>query len=231
MASVLRDANGHLVTSPDGLKSCRHTHFDKVLNIPSSFNLRVIEDLPAAESRHGLEDASNMEELMAAIQSLNCSTAGEQSGIVPEIILCGGAALHMRIHDLICKVWHDRVIVAEWQGAEMVRVLEKGDLSSCDNWHGISLLGAVGKLFTRILQDRLQEMMKDILPDSQRGFRKGLGCVDMMFVARQLAEKAVEHNSEMYVLFVDLRKVYDSICDTVACFGKGRNSTVKCSRF
>ena len=199
------------MTSPDGLKSCWHTHFDKVLNIPSSFNLRVIEDLPAAETRHGLDDAPNMEELMAAVRSLNCGTAGGQSGIVPEMILCGSAALHRRIHDLICKVWHDGVVVAEWHDAEIVPIPKKGDLSSCDNWRGISLRDVVGKLFARILQDRLQDVTEDILPDSQCGFRKGRGCVDMMFVARQLAEKAVEHNSELYVLLVDLRKAYDSI--------------------
>ena len=36
-------------------------------------------------------------------------------------------------------------------------------------------------------------------------------CVDMLFCARQLVEKAYEHNSKMFLLFVDLRKAYDSI--------------------
>ena len=63
------------------------------------------------------------------------------------MILCGGAALHMRIHDLICKVWHDGVVVAEWRESEIVPIPKKGDLSSCDNWRGISLLDVVWKLF------------------------------------------------------------------------------------
>jgi hypothetical protein len=33
----------------------------------------------------------------------------------------------------------------------------------------------------------------------------------MIFVARQLVEKAVEHNQSLYSLFIDLRKAYDSI--------------------
>ena len=49
------------------------------------------------------------------------------------------------------------------------------------------------------------------MPESQCGFRKGHGCLDMMFVAGQLLEKAIEHTSQLYVLFVDLRKAYDSI--------------------
>ena len=51
---------------------------------------------------------------------------------------------------------------------------------------------------------------EDILPD-QCGFRKGRGCGGMMFVARELVEKSIEHNSQLYVLFVDLKKAYDSV--------------------
>ena len=52
---------------------------------------------------------------------------------------------------------------------------------------------------------------ENILPESQSGFRKGCGCEDMIFVARQLVEKAREHGKSLYVLFVDLRKAYDSV--------------------
>ena len=50
-----------------------------------------------------------------------------------------------------------------------------------------------------------------MLPESQNGFRKGHGCADMIFVASQLVEKAREHGESLYVLFVDLRKAYDSV--------------------
>ena len=93
----------------------------------------------------------------------------------------------------------------------MVPIPKKGDLHFCDNWCGISLLDVVGKLLARILQDRLKTIADNFLPDSQCGFRTGRGCIDMIFVARQLLEKTIEHNSELYVLFVDLRKAYDSI--------------------
>ena len=69
----------------------------------------------------------------------------------------------------------------------------------------------VGKLFARIIQDRLQSIVEEVLPDSQCGFRKGRGCIDMIHVARQLIEKSLEHDSELYILFVDLQKAYDSI--------------------
>ena len=53
--------------------------------------------------------------------------------------------------------------------------------------------------------------MVELLTESQSGFRKGHGCIDMIFVARQLVEKTREHNESLLVLFVDLRKAYDSV--------------------
>ena len=55
---------------------------------------------------------------------------------------------------------------------------------------GISLLDVVGKVLGRIIQDRLKLVAEDVLPDTQCGFRAGRGCTDMIFVARQLVEKA-----------------------------------------
>ena len=72
-------------------------------------------------------------------------------------------------------------------------------------------VGCGRELLGRIVQGRLQVIAEKILPESQSGFRKGRGCADMIFVARQLVEKAREHGESLYVLFVDLRKAYDSV--------------------
>ena len=49
---------------------------------------------------------------------------------------------------------------------------------------GISLLDVVGKMFAKIIQERLQHIAENILPESQCGFQKGRlrGCCDMIFV-------------------------------------------------
>ena len=61
---------------------------------------------------------------------------------------------------------------------------QEGDLKVCDNWRGISLLDVVEKILARIVQERLQQVTEQILPESQSGFRKSHGCVDMIFVVR-----------------------------------------------
>ncbi len=88
---------------------------------------------------------------------------------------------------------------------------KKGDLSQCDNWRGIALLDVVGKVVARVIQTRLQTVAEDVLPESQCGFRRQRSCSDMIFSVRQQGEKAVEHRSKAFFVFVDLKKAYDSV--------------------
>ena len=108
--------------------------------------------------------------------------------------------------ELFRKVWQEGCVPQEWKDALIVPIPKKGDSSLCDNWRGISLLDIGGKLFAKIIQQRLQLVAERVLPDSQCGFRSGRGCVDMIFCARKLVEKAIEHNTRIFMLFIDLRK-------------------------
>ena len=69
-------------------------------------------------------------------------------------------------------VWRTDEVPRDWCDAILVPIPKKGDLSSCDNWRGISLLDVVGKVVARVLQERLQKVAEDELPESQCGFRR-----------------------------------------------------------
>lgn len=51
----------------------------------------------------------------------------------------------------------------------------------------------------------------DMLPESQCGFRKQRGTTDMVFTARQLQEKCQEQHRDLYSVFVDLTKAFDTV--------------------
>ena len=52
----------------------------------------------------------------------------------------------------------------------------------CCNWCGISLFDVVKKFLARIMKEILELISESILPESQCGFRKGCGCVDMILL-------------------------------------------------
>ena len=113
--------------------------------------------------------------------------------------------------DLLSAVWEERCVPHEWVDAILIPIPKKGNLHCCDNWRGIALLDVVGKVAARIVQTRLQTLAEQVLPETQCGFRRGRGCTDMLFVVRQLAEKAFEHHMKQHFIFIDLQKAYDSV--------------------
>ena len=65
----------------------------------------------------------------------------------------------------------------------------------------------------RVLLNRLSAHVDElgILPESQCGFRTGRGTTDMIFSARRLQEKCQEQYKDLYLVFIDLTKVFDSV--------------------
>ena len=101
---------------------------------------------------------------------------------------------------------------------------KKGNLQLCDNWRGISLLSVAGKVFARILANRIAPIAESVLDESQCGFRKCRGTIDMIFVARQLQEKAREQMCQLYMCFVDLMILYLEM--PCGCYCKERSQPV-----
>ena len=73
-------------------------------------------------------------------------------------------------------------------------------------------MSIAGKILARVLLNRLNEHFEQpgLLPESQCGFRKNRGTIDMIFTARQLQEKCQEQNVDLYMTFVDPTKSSDT---------------------
>ncbi|KAG6930718.1 hypothetical protein G0U57_003012, partial [Chelydra serpentina] len=87
----------------------------------------------------------------------------------------------------------------------------KGDRSDCNNYRGISLLSVVGKVFARVILNRLQKLADRVYPESQCGFRAGRSTTDMVFSLRQLQEKCREQHKPLLLAFIDLTKAFDLV--------------------
>ena len=86
----------------------------------------------------------------------------------------------------------------------------KGEKSDCSNYHGITLLSIAGKIPARVLLNRLvPTIAKDILPETQCGFRSNRGTTDMVFL--QVQEKCREQNKGLYISFVDSTKAFNTV--------------------
>ena len=120
--------------------------------------------------------------------------------------------LSNRLHRWIIKVWEEGHVPQAWKDANIVTIYKKGDRTECGNYRGISLLSAAGKIFARILLNRLSShITPEVVPETQCGFRSNRSTVDMIFCLRELQEKCIEQDRPLYIVFVDLTNAFDTV--------------------
>ena len=111
-------------------------------------------------------------------------------------------------------MWRKKAIPQELKDATIIHLFKrKGNPQVCENHRGISLLSIAGKILASVLLNRLNGHLErsGLLSESQCGFRKNRGTIDMIFTARQLQEKCQEQNMDLYITFVDLTKAFDTV--------------------
>ncbi|VDM04019.1 unnamed protein product [Schistocephalus solidus] len=114
---------------------------------------------------------------------------------------------------LFQEMWRQGQVPQGFKGATVVHLSKrKENRQLCDNHRGISLLNIAGKIFARILLNRLNgHLEQGVLPESQFGFRRHRGKTDMIFAARQLQEKCQEMRTHLCTTFLDPTKTFDTV--------------------
>ena len=68
------------------------------------------------------------------------------------------------------------VVPEDWRSAVVVPLYKgKGERSECKNYRGISLLSVVGKIYARVLVDRVRRVTEGLIDDVPDKFRAGRG--------------------------------------------------------
>ena len=170
-------------------------HFDGVLSRSSSINDEAINRLPQVECNSLLDELPTVSETVKAIKLLPSGKAPGTDAIPAEICKAGGPPVAEKLTELFHIMWRKEAIPQEFKDATIIYLFKrKGNPQVCDNHRGISLLSVAGKILAKVLLNRLNEHLEQLglLPESQCGFRKNRGTIDMIVTARQLQEKLPE---------------------------------------
>ncbi|BHF68239.1 hypothetical protein SprV_0301127200 [Sparganum proliferum] len=188
-------------------------HFRGVLNRPSAISDAAIDRLPQVETNVDLHLPPSLQATIRAGQQLSSGKAPGSDAIPAEVYKHGGPQLMDYLTALFQEMWRQGEVPQDFKDATIVHLYKrKGNRQVCDNHRGISLLNIAGKIFARILLNRLNNHLEqDLLPESQCGFRRHRVTTDMIFAARQLQEKCQEMRTHLYSTFVDLTKAFDTV--------------------
>ncbi len=198
-------------TQPADIQKRWCQHYEELLNRHPTVDESVLRLVEQRDVIHSLDDVPTRAEIELSVSQMNDNRAPGVDCLTAEILKNGGERMFELLEVVIRDVW-GRGAPQDWRDAVLVSIYKGGAKSECGNFRGISLLSVVGKMFSRVIMNRLTAVLAErILPESQCGFRAGRGTVDMIFSVRQLQEKCREQNVPLYHCFIDLSKAFDSV--------------------
>ena len=100
---------------------------------------------------------------------------------------------------------------SEWKKANVVPIHKKGDKQLLKNYRPISLLPICGKMFERILYNKLYPFLEqnNSISQNQSGFRSGDSCINQLLSITHEIFESIDQGFEVRGVFLDISKAFD----------------------
>ena len=129
-------------------------------------------------------------EIEKCVCKLKNNKTGGSDGLVGELLKYGGGGMVDLLHQLFKVVWHEETVPKQWREGLIVNLFKKGDKEDPGNYRGITLLSVVGKVFCKVISNRLVQYLDcgGKLHEGQAGFHVGRSCMDNAYVLNEVVQ-------------------------------------------
>ena len=211
-SSTVLAADGRVLSEEDGLRRWAE-YFEELYRAePPRCELSTDGTRNLAASTPISTEVPTLEEVQKALGQLKDGRAPGICGVHAEMLKAGGDAALVWLRALICSVWSSGVIPTDWRRGIVVPIWKgKGDIRECNNHRGVTLLSVPGKVFARVLLNRIRQQLLDHQRPEQSGFTPKRSTVDRILALRVLTERFREFDRGLLAAYIDFKKAFDSV--------------------
>ena len=220
--------NGFLDKNPDQnipecIKSSLFSHFkelstDNITEQEPEKQNDIKEQLKQYEKHTNIKSTLDQEitqnEVEKVISSLKNNKSCAEDGITSEMIKYGRPLLLLPITKLFNDILTSGHYPDLWSLGHLVPIHKKGSKLITNNYRGITLSSVLGKVFSGVLNNRLQTYLEEnrLINENQSGFRKGRRTTDNLFILKTIINKYLcQKNKSLYIAFIDFSKAFDHV--------------------
>ena len=203
--SCLKDESGAVKVSVDDRKKIWKEYMEKLMNVENEWS-----DSIGASKVEGAVRTIEVEEVRCAMNRMKIGKASGPSGVALEMFKAGGDECLKSLTNIFNDILFKNKLPEKWMLSSLVPIYKgKGDPLNPNSYRGIKLLEHAFKLYEKILDGRLCEVVN--IDKMRYGFIPGRETVDAVFVLRRLTEKFRAKNKKLFFVFVDLEKAFDRV--------------------
>ena len=163
----LKSATGDVIKDKSKQMECWVEHY---FELYSRMNVVTEEALMAMESFSTMDELDIKPTLEEINQGLDQHSSGKALGndsIPVEVIKFAKGTVLKELHEMLCQCWREGEVPQDMRDANIVTLYKSnGDRGDCNNYHGISHLNIVGKLFAKVALMKVQVLAERIYPES-----------------------------------------------------------------
>ena len=150
-------------------------------------------------------------EVEAAVQSLKKGKSAGIENIPEELVQADGEDVITTLMAICNKIWQTGEWPTPWTQSLVITLPKKGNLQQCQNYRTISLISHPSKVMLKIMLNRLKPQAEKIISEEQAGFRARRSTTEQIFNLRILCEKYLQHQQDLYHVFIDFKKAFDRV--------------------
>ena len=189
-----------------------YDHF-KLLNSCND-DSEEIPDLENVQNNEILNTKITQNEILSAIRKLNNGKAPGPDRILIEYIKTTSQLL-LPLYEMFFNCILDTGHFPEqWSVGCIYPIYKnKGDRTDAQNYRPITILSCLGKVFTSILNSRINDYLEEsmLLSENQAGFRQQYSTTDHVFSLYALVELLKLQEQKLFCCFVDFSSAFDSV--------------------
>ena len=165
--------------------------------------------LQKANNKKQGQEPVTIKETKKAIKILKRKKSQGPDDIPDEIFLEANRETTKTLTKMINNVHEEESIPKSWLKGNIIRLYkDKGQKGKCSNERGITLASNVGKVYERVINERVKEVTQ--ITDAQAGGKEGSATTDHLIALKQIIQEIRNEGKTAYVIFLDVQKAYDN---------------------
>ncbi|KAK3520878.1 hypothetical protein QTP86_015402 [Hemibagrus guttatus] len=201
-ANTVYSEGGELLASTGDTVGRWKEHFGNLINPTDT---PFIEEPEAEDSE--IDSFITQAEVTEVVQQLLSEKAPGVGEIRPGYLKTLDVVGLSWLTRLCNTAWWSGTVPLDWATGVVVPLFKKEDRRVCSNYRGIILLSLPRKVYSRVLERRVEPQILE----EKCGFRPGHGTLDQLYTLHRVLEGTWEFAQPVHMCFVDLQKAFDHV--------------------
>lgn len=151
------------------------------------------------------------DEVLLCMRSLDASVNGGPDTIPNSFVKTLAIFLSEPLGIIYNKSMAEGVFPSVWKDANVIPILKTGDITDAKNYRPISTLNCFGKIFERLVYNRVFESISNLIASQQHGFVSGKSTASNLMEFTNFVSQSLEQHGQVDVIYTDLTKAFDRV--------------------